>query len=403
MQITNVASYAIEAPYGEMKEFWGEGFWSNSSSKNRSDNNWVDNYNHDWSQGFRQRPVYPDKIYSTVVEIDTNEGVTGIGQCHSPAFPEISKKVVTNVLTPILLGENPLKIDYLWEKMFQSMRMRGHTSGFMMEAISGIDIALWDIKGKALQSPIFELLGGPYRKTLPAYQSHIPIHSAKKMKDKVKKSIANGYNGFQISLSGDPKTDREHIRQVRELAPRETKIMLEGGASLSYSQSLAIGKTLEEFDIHFFEEPLPAENHEGYIKLNQKINIPLAGGESLCTRFGFKDVFDDHYLDVIQPDIGRAGGITECRKIASLANLNHIDYAPHISNDTAIQIVASMHLASAIPNFLIFEHWSGRNPLGDEILIEPISLNDGSLEVPDGPGLGIEIDSDALRKYRRNE
>jgi len=397
VRITKIEAKAVRAPYGEMREFWSEGFWKTSSHSKPTTA--AEQYSSEWKLGLRKRPVYSDYIETTVVRIFTDKGISGVGQCHSPIFPQVSKQIIELVLAPILVGEDPLRTGYLWEKMFGTMRQRGHVTGFMMEAISGVDIALWDIKGKACEKPISVLLGGPFQDTLEVYQSHLPIHSSELLEKEVQKALDLGYRALKISLSGDVDTDLENITTVREIAGPKAKIMIEGGAALDYRQALKIGKALERLDIFFFEEPLAAENLEGYADIRRALRMAIAGGEGCYTRFGFKRIFDYRALDVVQPDIGRAGGISECMKIATLANASHVQYAPHVSNDSAIEIAATLHLASAIPNFSILEHWSGKNPLGNEILLEPISFEKGHLRVPDKPGLGIEVDYKALGKY----
>ena len=398
MKITKVEAKAIRAPYGEMKEFWSEGFWMTASDPTGIGTS-TDKYASEWKTRTRKRPVYADHIETTIVRIYTNKGISGIGQCHSPGFPQVSKQIIEVVLTPILVGEDPLRTEYLWEKMFGMMRQRGHVSGFIMEAISGVDIALWDIKGKACGKPITALLGGPFRETLEVYQSHIPIHNSEFLKSQVQKALDLGYRALQITLSDNIQNNLDNLTIVREIAGPQIKIMVDAGAALDYRQALKLGRAFEELDILFFEEPLPAENLEGYTSLRKALDVSIAGGEGRCTRFVFKRIFEYGALDIVQPDIGRAGGISECKKIATLADAFHVSYAPHISSDSAIQTAASLHLASAIPNFLIFEHWSGKNPLGNEILLEPILFENGRVRVPDRPGLGIRVNFDALDQY----
>lgn len=399
MRISQVEARVLRAPMGEMKAFWAEGFWEEESNSEDESLPSTNRFSKDWENGVRMRPVYPDQIETTIVRVVTDEGIEGVGQCHSPVFPQVSKLIVESVLAPVLLGETPLRTEVLWDKMFATMRQRGHVTGFMMEAISGVDIALWDLKGKAFGKPVCSLLGGPYRTKLRAYQSHLPIYNASQLSNGVQQALELGYSAIQISISGNVSKDIENVTLVRDLVGQDVDIMVDAIASLDLRTAMKLGKQLDELNVLFFEEPLSMENVEGYVELCRAFTMGIAGGEGRYTRHGFKNILERRALDVVQPDIGRAGGISECKKIALLADLQHVTYAPHISIDSAIQTAASLQLAAAIPNFLIFEHWSGRNPLGNDILKRPIPFRNGYVEVPEGPGLGIEIDYDKLETY----
>jgi D-arabinonate dehydratase/D-galactarolactone cycloisomerase len=282
------------------------------------------------------------------------------------------------------------------------MRVRGHQAGFYLEAISGVDIALWDIAGKAAGQPIHQMLGGAFRNPvrvyasgLPALAGNVPDEAYAELAREANELKSRGFSAIKMALGRDIVGDIRSARVVRDALGPDFDIFADAAGSYDAAQAIRIGQALEELDFGFFEMPIPPEDKQGYARIAAQLSIPIAL-DSLMTRFEALDFLRRDALQLVQPDVCRAGGITECRRIAELADSFGVAFAPHVSIGSMIALTASAHLAAAMPNTMTCEYWIGDNPLGDSILKTPLAFVDGRLHAPDGPGLGIEILDDAL-------
>ncbi len=342
------------------------------------------------------------EMTAAVVEIETDTGLVGYGEALTRLGPSATCEVVLSVLKPVVMGANPMDIDVLWEKMFSTMKGRGHWKGFMIEAISGVDIALWDLFGKSLNQPVSRLLGGRYREQLEAYASSIMLMDRAEMVKEAKELVAQGFKKIKVKVGLDAETDFGNIQAIREAVGAKIGIMLDANSGFSTEEAIRLGTMLEPLNILWLEEPVPAFDLEGYAKLSNTLRIPIAGGESEFTRWGFRDLILQGKATVIQPDIARCGGFTEGRKIAALASAHGVRVAPHTGASGAISIAAAVHYAASLSNLYIFEHMYTENPLREDILKVPVlACRKGVIQVPDGPGLGIELDYDKVKKYRK--
>jgi L-alanine-DL-glutamate epimerase-like enolase superfamily enzyme len=286
--------------------------------------------------------------------------------------------------------------------MFSTMKSRGHWKGFMIEAISGVDIALWDIMGKALKQPICRLLGGRHREKLEAYASSVMLMERSEMVKEAQDLVRQGFKKIKVKIGLGVETDYENIKAIRQGVGADIGIMLDANCGFSTEEALRLGAKLEPLDIRWYEEPVLPHDLEGYATLAGSLRIPIAGGESECTRWGFRDLILRGKATVIQPDLGRCGGLSEARKIATLASVHGVRVAPHTGASGAVSIAAAIHFAASLSNFYIYEHMYTENPLREDILTEPIlECKNGFVKVPEGPGLGIEIDRDKLKRYIR--
>jgi D-arabinonate dehydratase/D-galactarolactone cycloisomerase len=358
-----------------------------------------------------------DRLGSTVfkgyraclVRVHTDEGLVGVGECMVRLAPEATAAIVRE-LGEVVIGLDPMHNGVAWELMFSVMMNRGHLKGFFMEALSGIDIALWDLKGKALDRPVYELLGGPQRMQIWSYASSLRFRGLETTVQEAKEFVEDGYDAMKLKIGSDrhrPEADIELATAVREAVGPEVFLSADANCGYERPAAMKVARALQELDYAWFEEPLQSDDHEGYADMARALDMPIAGGETEFTRFGFRQLFTSRALDIVQPNISRAGGFTECLRTAALADAFHIPYAPHTGSTTSVCHAAEIHLSAALPGFLIYEDmqadWSKNehNPLRGELVREPLEVRNGShLELPRGPGLGIELDDDVIARYR---
>ena len=344
-----------------------------------------------------------------LVKVHTDEGVVGVGECTVRLAPEATAAIVREI-GEVIMGLDPTHTGVAWELLFSVMMNRGHLQGFFLEALSGIDIALWDIKGKVHDRPVYELLGGPQRDKIWSYASSLRFRGLETTVGEAKEFVEAGYNAMKLKVGSDrhrPDADIELATAVREAVGPEVFLSADANCGFERPAAMKLAKVLEDLDYAWFEEPLPPDDHDGYAQMAQALTMPIAGGETEFTRFGFRRLFTNKALDIVQPNVGRAGGFTECMRIAALAESFHIPYAPHTGSTTSVCHVAELHLSAALPNFMIYEHmqadWSKTegNPLRENLLTEPAEVRDGPfIALPGGPGLGVELDEDVVDRYR---
>lgn len=398
MKITEVATFAVQAERLDTRPYWGSRAWANrdDSRERRVE------LSSEYPPVQRRRPVYSSTIDTVLVRIDTDEGITGWGEAKAPVAPQATKQIIDLLLRDLLIGKDPRDVLVLWETMFAGMRVRGHRAGFYLEAIAGVDIALWDIRGQAAAMPICQLLGGSFRPAVQVYASGIPAldvnASAEQLHALAEEARAlreRGFKGVKMALGQGIEGDIRSVRAVREGVGDDFIIHADAAGVYDRAQALRLGRALEELKVGFFELPIPAEDMEGYRLLAQALDLPIAS-DTLMNRYEAAEYLRAGGLGIVQPDVCRAGGITECRRIAEVADILGAAYSPHLSIGSAVQFAASAHLACAMPNTLTCEYWIGDNPLGDVLLEKPLRLEDGYLYAPNEPGLGITFKKEAL-------
>jgi len=343
---------------------------------------------------------------TTLVKIETDEGITGYGECMVRLAPTATRDIV-NYMKPILIGKDPMDTEYIWELLFGAMMNRGHYQGFYIEAISGIDVALWDIKGKALNVPVYKLLGGNSHPKIWAYASSIRFRGMETMLATAQSFVDQGFTAMKIKIGQGLETDVMAVAAVREHVGKDITLMVDANCGYDVKTALQVGRELEKYDIRWFEEPISPEDYDGYRRLSESLNIPIAAGEAHFLRYGLKDLIVKGKVDIIQPNVCRAGGFTECLKIHGLSSAFNVPYLTHTGSSSAVCISASLHLAAAFPDCFIFEDmqsdWSKdqRNPLRWDLTPLPIkSFKEGFIELEDKPGLGMEINEDVIQKHR---
>ena len=344
--------------------------------------------------------AYPPQAQTCLVRVTADDGTFGWGEGHAPLGPRATAAVVEDVLAPLLVGEDPLAIERHWERMYGSMRLRGHVAGYQLEALAGVDIALWDLAGKLLDLPVYRLLGGPFAIDLPAYASGVPGTTVAERVAAAERFVAEGYTAVKASIGrGDIDTDLAGVAAIAEAVRGRADLLVDAHGAYGAENALYVGRRLQELGVYWLEDPLPPEDVDGYVHLTAALDMAVAAGETECTRWQFAERLARRAVDVILPDICRAGGISEGRRIATVAGLYNTRWAAHVSMGSSVHVAAAAHLAAASANFLVFEFSSTPNPIGDTLLTAPLRPAGGILRVPDGPGLGIEFDEERLQAH----
>jgi D-galactarolactone cycloisomerase len=338
----------------------------------------------------------------TLLAVYTDEGVTGWGSAFTnTAFV----KAALGLLEPLLQGENPLEPERVTEKLHANTFWMGR-GGSITHAISGIDIALWDILGKATGQPVGRLLGGRYRDRVRPYASLLMAEPGL-MKEKLLPVRAQGFRAFKIGWGPfgrrTPAIDEQIVKEAREAVGPDSLLMVDAGGSdafwpRGYKWALRTAEMLANYDVHWFEEPLPPDNLSDFVLLRQNSRVMISGGEVLTRRQSFEPWIRAGALDIVQPDVTKVGGISEERRIAWMAEDNGIQFIPHGWN-TALGLAADLHLASACRNTDMVEYLTG-SPFIDEIVEKPWKLDaEGMLVIPEEAGLGVSLDLEAVKKY----
>lgn len=344
---------------------------------------------------------YP-AIELLVVEVVTADGVVGFGEGLCRRAAAGYARLVDEALTPRLIGRDPADRRTLWKAMRAALS--GRPGGQLVEAISAVDIALWDIAGKRAGLPVHKLLGGIGRTEVAAYASSINWLDDATVEAEVAAAVKAGFREIKVKLGHPLKDAIARAKLVRKLAGDDIALYVDANWAYDVDDAMIVGRALADLGYGFFEEPIAPHDREGYRRLAQHLPIRLAAGESDYVASEALTMLQDRSLGLIQPDVTRSGGITETWRIAELAAAFNTAYAPHVGWSGAICVAASLQLAAAAESFRTFECMVYENPLRDAfthpIVGEGSQLVAGKLAVPQGPGLGIEIDRDALARFR---
>ena len=344
---------------------------------------------------------YP-AIEIVVVEVETEDGTVGFGEGLCRRGAAGYARFIEEALVPRLIGRDAADRRALWKAMRAALS--GRPGGQIVEAIAAIDIALWDIAGKQASEPIHRLLGGMGRKEVAAYASSINWLDDATVEAEVAAVLKAGFREIKVKL-GHPLRDAiARAKLIRRLAGDDIALYVDANWAYDVDDALIVGRALADLGYGFFEEPIAPHDREGYRRLAQHLPIRLAAGESDYVASEALISLQDRSLGLIQPDVTRSGGITETWRIAELAATFNTAYAPHVGWSGAICVAASLQLAAAAETFRTFECMVYENPLRDAftrpLVGEGSQLVDGKLAIPQGPGLGIEIDREALKRFR---
>lgn len=374
MKIKDVRTHVLEAP---LSEPFG---WSFSSTSVRA---------------------------SCIVEVTSDSGITGWGECYGPA--RINAAIV-EALKGRLIGRDPTATDVIWMDLYNHFRDYGQ-KGVVISAISGIDIALMDLKGRHLGVPAATLLGGAVRTSVDAYATGTYRRGSGDPLDyiveEVKGYVREGFKAVKLKIGFGVAEDAALIRAVRKAVGPHIGLMLDANHGFDALEAIALGRAVADLDIGWFEEPVVPDDLDSYVEVRRSQPIPVAGGECDMTRWGFREVFMRRAMDIVQPDTCAAGGLSECKKIADMAAAFGVRYVPHVWG-TGIGLAASLQLLAALPDVPprhtprqpILEFDRSEHPFRQAVLATPIEHENGRVAIPMGPGLGIEVDREGIARYR---
>ena len=334
---------------------------------------------------------------TTLVQVETDDGITGWGSCSGNG--ELIEVIVSKVLKPLLTGMDPTQIDEIWDRAYVR---GGHkefgTRGVGVVALSGIDIALWDILGKSRGLPIFQLLGGKCRDKVPVYATALYPEEPSKVAKRARAFAEQGFHGVKIKVGFDLDQDIRIVRAVRQELGKDFVVMTDANQGYTVDVALKAAEAFADCGAFWLEEPLFVEDIAGHALLREKGNVPIAVGENLHTCYAFENFVARGAVDFLQPDVARAGGITEIRKIAAMAAMHKVPISFHTWGD-GIALAASVHLSAALKECIVMELDYTYNPLREKLLREPLEVENGFLAPPDKPGLGVELDPKALENF----
>jgi len=321
------------------------------------------------------------------VRIRTDSGLIGLGAAYS--HPDLVRIIIEGNLRAHLIGEDPLQIEALWEKMYGLTRWYGR-KGAAVSAIGGIDIALWDLRGKAQGQPVYRLLGGK-RGVAPAYASGLFWHDdVSALEREAARHRQRGFKRVKMRLGRSEAYDVAAVAAARRGVGADGDVMVDGSHRYTVDVAERMGRVLADHRVFWFEEPFPPEDLDAYVALRPRLTVPLAAGENEFGTQGFREILRAGAIDIAQPDACRTGGITESMRIARMAAEHGVRIAPHTWSD-AVALIANAHVVAAIPHGVTVEVDQTGNPSIDELLSEPLRIEDGLLHLPDRPGLGIEL------------
>ena len=344
-----------------------------------------------------------------IIKVETDTGITGYGEVDTS--PYVGKAVVDAYMShgtcyglrEAITGLDPFDHEQIWNNMWTKTYYYGR-SGPTMHVMSGIDMALWDIMGKAVGMPVHKLLGGSYVERVRAYASALMPDRPDEVTALVEQQVAQGFTAVKLGwgpLGYDVKYDVELVKAARKAAGDQVEIMIDIGKRYRLKSALYMARALEALDAYWLEEPLPAEDLEGYRRLVECSPVRIATGEEESGRLAFARLIRETHVDVIQPDVSRCGGLTEAKKIAALAADANLLCVPHAFK-TGILVAASLHVIASIPHAPFLEFSVTESAIRKELLARPFVQKDGFIAVPAAPGLGIELNPEVVKKYGIN-
>ena len=352
-----------------------------------------------------------------LVEVETDAGITGWGECFGAGNVALANKtIVERVIQPMIQGMNPLDREVIWHTVYNNLRDHGQ-KGMPMQSLSGVDIALWDIAGKAADLPLATLVGGKFRDRVPVYGYGMMLQKIPNLADSFRAEAASiramGFNATKMKVGLGIKADIELVEATREGCGPDMDLMVDANHAYSVEEAMEVGRALEREKIYWFEEPVAPEDRRGYAELRARLDVRIAGGEAEFTRWGFRDLIEGRCVDILQPEICGLGGITEYLKVRALAHTHFVRTINHVWG-SGVAIAMNLQLMQAMPDLPggehppapYLEHDTTPNLFQDGVLATPLDIegqvqaNAGTAAPLEGPGLAIEIDRDFIENHR---
>lgn len=370
-------------------------------------------YDLDEELGYSQQ--YYSRRSAHLVEIQTDEGLIGWGECFGPGNVAIANKVIVEqVIGPMIIGMDPRDREVIWHRVYNLLRDHGQ-KGMPIQALSGVDIALWDLFGKIVDQPLYQLIGGAFRDSVPVYGYGMMLTRgdglAERMAWDAREIRGAGYAATKMKVGLGVKRDIELVAAVREAVGPDFPLMVDANHCYDVTQAMEVGRALGELNVAWFEEPVAPEDRNGYRRLRDSLTVNIAGGEAEFTRWGWRDLLDAECVDIAQPEVCALGGVSEYLKVRTLAHSKFVPVVNHVWG-SALAVTLNMHLLVAMPDMPggmfprepMLELDTTPNRFRDDILATPLDLQatirrDGVVSPPKGAGLGIEIDRDFLREF----
>lgn len=344
---------------------------------------------------------------SVLVEVTADNGLAGYGEALARRGPQMTKIAVENLLAPVLVGEDPRSIGKLWLGMMDRLRRWGHSRGVAVEAISGVDTALWDLVGKYENRPVSAMLYGVGRSEVPCYASSVYIAEQDVMVAEAVAQAEHGYDTIKIKIGrgrdqGSLMDDVEALTAIRAAVGPRVRLCIDANGEYDTATALQLVRHIEPLDIAWFEEPLPPDDRNGYLRLRELTRIPLARGETDFAVFDFRELVESRTVDVLQPDLGRCAGITGAWQVSALAYAANLALAPHSGFSGGLSQLAALQLSAASPALSRLEYMFIDNPVRDIFAVSYPQPVQGMLTVPQAPGLGLELDRQKIAEYAEN-
>ncbi|MEO8157598.1 MAG: mandelate racemase/muconate lactonizing enzyme family protein [Betaproteobacteria bacterium] len=350
---------------------------------------------------------------ATLLEVFTDEGITGWGEAFAQGLepPEIAAAVIDKALRPLLIGADALDVEVLWHRMYHMTRDYGR-KGSVVAGISAVDIALWDIAGKFHGLPIYKLLGGAFRTRVQPYATGFyrvkGQGEAQRLGEEALRHFQAGFSQMKVKLGYGVDDDIACMKEIgRAIHGKPITLMIDTNHAYGRAEALRLGRALEEYNLRWYEEPVVPEDVQGYAQMRQKLSMPIAGGENEHTLYGYREFLGAGAVDVAQPDLGSCGGLSAGRHIIALAQSHGVQVNPHVWG-SAIAQAASLQYIAAVPvahhslfaQQPVLEYDRSSHPFRQHLITRPIQQVGGWVEIPSGPGLGVEVDRAVLEKYR---
>ena len=357
-----------------------------------------------------------------LVEVETDEGITGWGECFGPGNIALANKyIVEKVIQPLIKGDDPLKKEYIWHKVYNLLRDSGQ-KGMPIQALSGIDIALWDILAKKSNLPLYQLLGGKTNDKIPVYgygmmlQKKTVDELCELFKNEANQIKEKNFKAMKMKIGMGPKEDLKLVRAVRDTIGSEFKLMVDANHAYNKNDALYVGRGLDEMNIYWFEEPVAPEDYDSYKELKEKLKTNIAGGEAEFTKYGWNQLIKNNCIDIAQPEVCGLGGITEYLKVSALAQSNFIPIVNHVWG-SALSVAVNLHLLTTLPDMpgglfptksMLEFDTTEKNIFITDLAEEKFSILDqvknknGFASPLENIGIGINPNKDFIKKYEYN-
>jgi D-galactarolactone cycloisomerase len=347
-----------------------------------------------------------------VVEVKTDEGVSGWGEslCHGLQPPEVAASFVESCFKPLIVGRDPFGVEVIWEELYNRTRPFG--GGAAVNAMSGLDTALWDIIGRSLGKPVHTLLGGAFRSEVTPYATGFYRREGEKYPEagieEAERHLSEGFGAIKLKVGFGVEADLEYVHAIREAVGPDVRVMMDANCAYDAPAARRILMGCRDADVHFFEEPLAPEDLEGYKSLRNLTTTYLAAGENLFGKIGYRRWISEGALDILQPDLCSSGGFTECKKIAAIAQAWNTAVVPHVWG-TGVGLAASLQFVATLPPTPLslnpeepmLEYDTSSHPFREDLIRGAISTVNGKVPVPHEPGIGVEVDREVLKRYGR--